>query len=151
MLESGAEVVAQQESGARVAARARQRRIGVPRRGVANPTKPAASGGTVRVEHRLHLIAQAQIGRTDDASGNARRPVHAGGAHGRDAIHELGLADRSQRLWPIGFVHGAAFDKHGGRDGVAAVGVRQDLVEQVAPADAAGAHVPEVMVRVANR
>ena len=38
------------------------------------------------------------VGLGDDAGAGAGLAIEAAGAHGRDAVHELGLADRAQYL-----------------------------------------------------
>ena len=89
----------------------------------------------------------------DDAGGHARVAVAAAGAHGRDAVDELGLAHRAQRLGAVGAVHRRAFDEHRAAHvvaravGIGLAGVGEQLVEQVAVAVA----VPQVVVRVADR
>ena len=61
------------------------------------PRKRPRAGVDVRFEHLAHRGAQAQVGEGDDARGHARGAVAAAGAHGRDAVDELGLAHRAQR------------------------------------------------------
>src|SRR5262249_5861936 len=61
------------------------------------------------------------------------------------------LSRRAQLLGPVGSVHGARLDEHRGADVMAALDVRDELMEQVAlVGNACRAPVPEVMMRIAN-
>ena len=51
----------------------------------------AAAGAHVRLQHLRDPLAQPQIGVADDAGADAGRAVAAAGAHGGDAVDELGL------------------------------------------------------------
>ena len=75
------------------------------------------------------------------------RAVAAAGAHRRDAIGELDLADRAQRFGPAGAVHRAAVDIDGGDDVVAGCDVGGHLLDHVAQAAA----VPEMVMRIDDR
>ena len=115
---------------------------------MADAAEAVAAGADVGLQHRLDPAAQRQIGMADDAGAMPGLAVDAAGAHGGDAVDELGLADgphlvRARRraciaractktvatmLWPL-------------------LRVGQQLVEQVAPAGP----VPQVVVRIDDR
>ena len=117
------------------------------------PRKRPRAAPMCASQHLAHRGAQAQVGEADDARGHARVAVAAAGAHRRDAVDELGLAHRAQRLGPVGAIHRRTFDEHRAAHvvaravGIGLAGVGQQLVEQVAVAVA----VPQVVVRVADR
>ena len=104
----------------------------------------AAGRGDVRLQHRAHRLAQPEVGEADDAGADAHLAVDAAGAHGGDAVDELGLAHRLHRLRPRRAVHRPRLHEHGGAHVVAGADVGQHVVEQVAPAGP----VPQVVVRV---
>lgn len=106
-----------------------------------------AGGAEMRLQHRLHLGAQAEVGMADDAGADLRRSVDAAGAHRGDAVDELGLADGAHLLRPVGPVHGAGLQVHRGDDVVAAVQVFEQLGQQIAPARP----LPQVVMRVDDR
>ena len=110
-----------------------------------------AAGRDLCIEDVGGGIADARVDGADDAGGDAGLAVGAGRAHGGDAVDELGLADAAIVLGAVGPEHGAAFDEYGRDDVVAAVGVGQELVEQIARLHAALAELPEVMMGVADR
>ena len=91
--------------------------------------------------------AEAKIDVTDDAGADFRVAVAAGRAHRGDAVDELGFADRAEFLGPAGAMHRAALHEHGADDVMAAVGVRQQIIEHVAPAWP----FPQMMVRIDDR
>src|SRR5262245_15217447 len=122
----------------------------MPEGAAPDAAKAAAAGGDVRVENLGGPIADAQVDGADDAGGDAGRAVAARGAHGGNAVDELGLADRAEGLGPVGPEHGAAFDEDGGDDVVSTGDVRADLVQEVALLHSAFAGVPEVVVRIAD-
>jgi hypothetical protein len=111
---------------------------------MADAAEAPASGPDVSLQHLAHAGAEHQVGMADDAGADPGRAVAAGGAHRRDAVGELRLADRTERLRPLGAVHGAALHEDGGDDSVALPQIRQQLRQQVAPAGT----VPEVVVRI---
>jgi hypothetical protein len=80
-----------------------------------------------------HAVAQEQVRPADDAGAGSEVAVEAAGAHRRDAVDELGLADGSQCKGAVGLVEGAALHEHGRHDVVARAGVGHQLVQQVAP------------------
>src|ERR1043166_3297162 len=126
-------------------------RIRLPGRAQADASEPATARGDLRVEHGPDDSAETETGRADDSGGDARLAVETGCAHRRDAVHELGLADRPQDVRTVGFEHRAALDEDGRDDVVPGADVLEDLVEQIALGHAAPAPIPEVMVRVADR
>ncbi len=120
----------------------------VPRDAVADAAEPAAAGRDLRLQHLAHPPAQGQVGVADDALGDPARAVPARGAHRRDAVDELDLADR-RHLGGAGLpIHRAAFEKDGGDDVVSALDVGQQFGQQIAPALR---RVPEMMMRVDDR
>ena len=101
----------------------------------------------MRRKHRLDAVAQRQIRVADDAGADLGLAVDAAGAHGGDAVDELGLADRAQLFGAVGAIHRAGLHEDGRDDVVAAVGVGQQLVEQIAPAGS----IPEMVMRIDDR
>jgi hypothetical protein len=100
----------------------------------------AASTGSTRlpsVRSAWPTIAGADFGLAVDT---AR-------AHGGDAVNELGLAYGAHILRVGGANHRAGLHEHRRDDVVTAVGIGQQLVEQIAPAWA----VPEMMMRIDDR
>ena len=86
---------------------------------------------------------------SDDAGTDAGFAVAAAGAHRRDAVGELDLADRAHLRRPVGAIHRQPFQIHGRGDVVAAGGdVGQQVGQQVAPAFRP---VDQVMVRIDDR
>jgi hypothetical protein len=117
----------------------------VPAGGVADAAE-ARAGRQVRVQYGAHPVPEGEVGEAHDAAGHARCAKAVAGAHGGDAVHELGLAHRPQLGGTAGAVHRHALDEDGGDHVVTATGIGQQLVQQVAPAGM----VPQVMVRVAD-
>ena len=109
--------------------------------------EPSAAGADMRLQHRPHARPKPQVGMADDAGADLRLAVATRGAHRRDAIDELGLADRPHLLRPARAMHRAALHEHRGDDVVATVGVGQQIVEHVAPARP----FPQMMVRIDDR
>src|SRR5438105_1548101 len=83
--------VAEEEALRGTSAVVPHRGVGVPRRAEPDAAEPAAPGRDLRVEHRGRRGAQAQGGGPHDPGCDARGAVETGGAHGGDAVHELGL------------------------------------------------------------
>ena len=98
-------------------------------------------------QHRLHAIAEREVGEADDAGRDARSAVAAAVAHRGDAGHELRLAHRPHLRRAAGAVHRVALEEHGGDDVVAGAEVGEQLVEQVAMVGP----LPQVMVGVDDR
>ena len=118
---------------------------------MADTPKPVGTGCLQRFEHRRHPVAQVQVGVPDDGGSSPARAVETAGAGRRQALDELDFPHRTHLLRPIGAVHGAGLNKHGGAHVVAAVDVRGQLVEQIAlVGNTLGAKVPEVVMRVAD-
>ena len=69
--------------------------VGIVIAGVAHAAEASPAGTDVRLQDRLHAIAQRQVGVTHNPGGNARYTEDPARAHRRDAIDELGLADRT--------------------------------------------------------
>ena len=145
-LEAGAEPGVREHPLPRRGMRVAHVVAGIPARSVPDPSEPR-TGRSVRVENVADGRAEVQVGVPDDGGASSCRSVAAARAHRRDAVDELRLADGLQRLRPIGAVHRAAFHEHRGDDVVAAAGVGEQLVEQIAVLRV----VPEVVVRVADR
>ena len=119
----------------------------VPRRRVPHPAEAPATGAQMRLQHRLHAVAQGEIREAHDAGGDPRGPVHAARAHRGLAGHELGLAHRPHLHGPGRAVHRVAFEEHGGDQVVAGRRVREEVGQEVAVALA----VPQVVMRVDDR
>ena len=95
----------------------------------------------------LGLIAEQEIDVADDAGADRGRTVAAACRHRRDAIGELDLADRAERLRPVRAIHRAAIDIDGGDDVVAGGDVGGHLLDHVAQPAA----VPEMVMRIDDR
>ena len=113
-----------------------------------SPT-PATGRLHVGLQHLLDRRAQQQIRKPDDPGAHLSGAVVAARTHRRDAVHELRLAHWAQLHWTSGTAHGSTFEKHRLGNGVAAVQVRQQLVQQVARVPVWD--VPQMMMRVHNR
>ena len=109
-------------------------------------SKALRAGRDLRLEHRCHLVTQPQVGRADDAGCHPGLTILATGAHGRNALHELGLADNSELFRTVGPIHRGALDEDRLAHAVLP-GVFEQFLEQVAVARS----VPQVMMRVDNR
>ena len=114
---------------------------------MADAAEAVAAGADMGRKHRLDAAAKRQIGVADNTGADLGLAVDAAGAHGGDAVDELGLADRAHLFGAGGANHRAGLHKHRRDDVVTAVGIGQQLVEQIAPAGA----VPEMMVRIDDR
>jgi hypothetical protein len=88
----------------------------------------------MRLQHRLHAVAEREIGEAHDAGGHAGGAVHAARAHRGLAGHELGLAHRPHLHRPGRAIHRAALEEHGGDEIVAGRGVREEVGQEVAVA-----------------
>ena len=122
-------------------------RTGVPAARVADAAKAAIAGSDVRLEHGPCPGAKGHIHVGDDASAGPRLAVDATGAHGGDAVGELGFANRLHRHRAIGAVHRATIDVNRGGDVMARAGISQQFIEQVAVVGV----LPKVMVRIDDR
>ena len=123
---------------------------GIPGRPQANAAEPSTASDEVCIQHRGHGIPEHQVRGAHDPVGDTRWAIDAGSAHRGDAVDELDLADRAHGFRPVRFEHGSALDEHGRHDVMAALHIRQDLLQQIARSDACGTEVPQVMVRVTN-
>ena len=143
--ESPAEARVGVQAGRGIRVRVADLIAGVPAGGVADAAEPRA-GGQVPIQNGADSLAEAKVGEAHDPRGDPGRSEAAAGTHGGDAVDELGLADRPHLRRAARAVHGHALDEHRGHHVVAAAGVRQQLVDEVA----AAGMVPEVVVRVAD-
>ena len=109
-------------------------------------SKTLWAGRDLRLEHRGHTVTQPQVGRADDAGCHSGLAIPATGALGRNALHELGLADHSELFRTVGPIHRGALDKDGLAHAVLP-GVLEQVLEEVTVARA----VPQVVVRVDDR
>ncbi len=114
---------------------------------MANAAEAPAAGAIERRQHRLDAAAEHQVRMANDARAGADVAVDAARRHGGDAVDELDLADRLHLVRPVGAQHRARLHEHGGDDVVAAVGIGEQVVEQIAPARA----IPQMMVRIDDR
>ena len=115
----------------------------VPGCGMPDPAEPLRAGSQMGLKHRRHLGAEREVGKAHNAGCDSRRPAHR--THGR-VLNECRFAHRSHGLGPIRPVHGTALDKDRSHHVVAAPGVPQHVLQQVA----AAGPVPQVMVGVAD-
>ena len=116
----------------------------VPADRVADAAEAAVAGGDLRLQHARDAVAEPQIGVADNAGAQPALAVAAARAHRRGAVDEFDFADRLHLRRAVGAIHRAAFDKDALRDVVAAAGIGEQLVEQIAVAVA----IPQVMMRV---
>src|SRR5205814_9466388 len=109
--------------------------------------EPAPRDRDVLLEDSFGPAADPQIDIADDAGAAAGRPVFARRAHRRDAVDELGLAERLLLVRPVGAVHLAAFLETGRDDVVPAADIFEQILEQVSVTGP----VPQMMVRIDDR
>ena len=83
----------------------------------------------MRFQHRRRAVAEIEIDMADDAVTGEGLPVDPARRHRRDAVDELGLADRPHRGRDACPVHRATLQIHGRADIVAATGIGEELVE----------------------
>src|SRR5215470_8750574 len=83
----------------------------------------------------------------DNAGAMPGFAVDTARAHRGDAVDELGLAHRPHLDGAGGAHHRARLHEHGGDDVVAAIGIRQQFIEEIAPAGP----VPQMVVGVDDR
>src|SRR4029077_16111866 len=112
--------------------------------GMPDAAEATTAGGDLRLEHRFRLIAEQEIDVVDDAGADRGRTVAAARRHRRDAIGELDLADRAERLRPVRAVHRAAIDIDGGNDVVAGGDVVPHFLDHVAQPAA----VPKILMGI---
>jgi len=111
---------------------------------VADAAEAAVAGGDLRLQHARDAVAEAKVGMPDDGGAQAALAVAAARAHRRRAIDEFDFADRLHLRRAIGAVHLAAFDKDAVRNVVPALGIGEQLVEQIAMA----LPIPQMMMRI---
>src|SRR5262249_41083512 len=111
--------------------RRREWDIVVDRSREANPAE-ATARREVGLQHFAHTRPKSQVRMAHDPCTNARGAVMSAGAHGGDAVDELGLSHGLQRLGAIGPIHGAALDEYGGAHVVPTADVIEKLIEQIA-------------------
>src|SRR6266478_6046605 len=87
----------------------REARVAMPSGAVADAFEAAAGDCDMLLKDAFGAAADPEIDIADDASDAARVPVFSGRTHRRDAVDELGLAERLQFFRPVGAVHLAAF------------------------------------------
>jgi len=105
--------------------------FGITGRDESNAAEPAAARHDHRLQHLGHAAADHQVGVADDAGADPRLAVAAAGAHRRDAVGELDLADRTQLDGPLGAIHRQPFQIHGRDDVVPAVDIGQQRVSDL--------------------
>ena len=135
------------EAGRRVGVAVAHIRARVEPGGVADTAVAAVAGRDLGPQHILDRGAEREVREANDAGAGLRLAVAPGRAHRGGAVDELDLADRRLRFRPARPVHRAAFDEDRRAHIVAAAGVLQQLVQQVA----VEREVPEVMVRIDDR
>src|SRR5271169_1735926 len=119
----------------------------IPAGRVAHAAKPPAARSDMRLEHRLDLITQGQIGVTDDAGGHPDGSIAATRTHRGDAGDKLRLADWAHLGRTGRAVHRTAFEKYRGDDVVPGGEIGARLVEEIAMVRT----IPEVMMGVDDR
>src|SRR4051794_27794561 len=112
-----------------------------------NAAEAAVAGNNLRFQHRPGAVAEQEIDVADDAGADRGLAVSAARGHRGDAVGELDLADRAERLRAVRAVHRAAIDIDGGDDVMAGGDVGNYLLDQIAQSTA----VPEMMMRIDDR
>ena len=103
-----------------------------------------ATRASQRSQNRFDTAAQCQVGVRHQAGAYFGSTVESAGAHGRDAVHELHLADGPHFDGPLGAVHRGCLHGHRGDDIVAAVCIDQQIVQQIPPSRA----LPQMVMRI---
>ena len=119
---------------------------GVPAGRMTNPPEAVGAGRQMRLKHRLHPVAQREIGKADNPGTRGHRSIVAAGALGGYALDKLRLTDRFHLRRTVFAVHRQTLDKDGLHDRVTAVGVVQQLVKQITVAGM----IPQMMVWVTD-
>src|SRR5204863_1809363 len=114
---------------------------------MADAAEAPAARALMRLQHLLDAAAEVEVRMSDDAGAGTDLSVVAACRHRGDAVDELALADRLHLLGPVGTMERSRLHEDGGDDVVTAVGVGEQIVEQITPAAA----VPEMMMRIDDR
>ena len=123
----------------------------VPVRRIADSAKATGARRDVCLEHRGDARSELHVGPAHHARRHGARPVQAACRHRGHALHEFGLTYTLQFLGICLAVHRVAVCEHS-RDDIVAAEFAHELVDEVALIGRlAGAQVPEVVVRVAER
>ncbi len=140
--------------------------IGIP--GTLMPNAFEAIGGSSlqRFQYRCGIIAQLQIGMTDDRGTRPNIAIKAACSLGGDAIHKLDFANDLHRVAGPSAIKCAAFHEHRSDNVVATgnmrmelvecvMGIRQQGLEEVVPRLREHPHqrtqIPQMMVRIDDR
>ena len=115
--------------------------------GVADATKTRRRCGDMRLQYRFDRGSQRQIRKAHNSRRDARFAILPARALGRDAIDELGLANRPHRLRAVRAIHRKAFHEHRREHAMPRRRVTDYLIEHVA----AARMVPQVMMRIDYR
>ena len=122
-------------------------RICIPARGITNSLEAATSGVDMRLQHRSDVLAKRQVGKADNPLRNARRPVPAAVAHGRDASNELGLSHGPHGRWATLAPHRIALQEYGGYDVMATLKICRNFIDQIAVVRI----IPEMVMGINDR
>ena len=121
----------EQQALGKVLRRAFDCRIAVPDGAAANALETISRGAQVGLEDRVDPLRQAQLGEADNSGANPGRTVAAACAHRRDAVDELGFAERREIRIAVGAIHRVALHEHRRENIVAGVDVGQELRQQI--------------------
>src|SRR5215218_2176122 len=117
---------------------------------MADPVKSIRAGSLERFQHRLHALAQIQIGVADNRGGGSTRSVKAAGTCRGKTLDEFHFTHGTHLFGSAGSVHGTRLDENGGAYVVAAADVRDQLMEQIALiGQSLDTEVPEMVMRIA--
>src|SRR6476659_4657276 len=100
---------------------------------VANAAQSAAARLDQGGEYRFHPVAEREVRESHDAGSDAGLDVRIGLTSRRDTCSEFDLADRPQFDRSHGSLMVAAFDCDRCHDVVAASGVSEIVLEEIAP------------------
>ena len=131
----------------RIGARVADAGIGVPTGLVPDALEAAIAGCDLGIEHGARFAAQAQVDMADDAGAGSQVTIDAAGAHGGNAVGELGLANAAELGRTVFAVHRVTVDENRRDDVVPGPGVGQQVVEHVVIAGT----LPQMMVRIDDR
>src|SRR5262249_41981860 len=87
--------------------------VGVPGGRMADAAEAAIAGDDLSFKHGLGAVAKEQIDVADDPRTDQGLAIGAACRHRRDAIDELDLADRAERLWTRCAIHRTRLDIDG--------------------------------------
>jgi hypothetical protein len=107
---------------------------------------PRIAGRELRFKHWGDPVTEPEVRGADDTRRHPRLAVSATRAHGRNALHELRLADHFELFRSVGTVHRRALDEHG----LAHV-MRPDILDKILKEVPVAGSIPQVVMGVDDR